>query len=102
MDRSSSVGDRPMEELVPHWQHITHDNQAMLERHVLFPDFKTAWAFMGQVAQLAEEMQHHPHWENVYNKVSIRLTTHDQGNQVTSLDVRMAKAINTLLENNRF
>ncbi len=46
---------------------------------------------------MAEQMQHHPEWSNVYNRVSIRLTTHDAGNTVTELDRRMAALIDKLV-----
>lgn len=63
-----------------------------ISKHFKFKDFKTAWAFMNKVAALAEEMNHHPEWFNVYNKVDITLTTHDAGG-LSELDFRMAKAI---------
>ncbi len=61
-----------------------------------FKDFVEAFAFMGQVAELAEAHQHHPEWSNVYNRVDIRLTTHDEGNTVTDKDTRLAQAISAL------
>ena len=54
-----------------------------------FEDFSEAWGFMGRVALLAEKMDHHPEWFNVYNRVDVTLTTHDAGG-VTDLDVKMA------------
>lgn len=60
-----------------------------------FKDFSEAFAFMTRVALLAEAARHHPEWSNVYNKVSIRLTTHDAGG-VTSRDVALAEAIDKL------
>ena len=48
---------------------------------------------MTKVASLAEEQQHHPEWSNVYNRVSIRLRTHDANNSVTEKDRRLAAAI---------
>lgn len=62
-----------------------------------FEDFKEAWAFMNQVAEIAEEMQHHPNWTNVYNRVTILLNTHDAGDKVTDKDHEMAAAIDALL-----
>lgn len=62
-----------------------------------FKDFSEAFAFMTRVAFLAEEHQHHPNWENVYNKVTIRLCTHDAGNVVTEKDLNLAEAISGLL-----
>ncbi|MCC9165415.1 4a-hydroxytetrahydrobiopterin dehydratase [Pontibacter harenae] len=58
-----------------------------------FKDFNQAMAFMNQVAKVAEELNHHPWWSNVYNKVDIELTTHDAGNTVTELDHKLAKRI---------
>jgi 4a-hydroxytetrahydrobiopterin dehydratase len=60
-----------------------------------FKDFKKAWAFMGKVAQVAEAMDHHPEWTNVYNKVSIRLSTHDSGG-ITAADFKLATKIEEL------
>lgn len=57
-----------------------------------FPDFQQAWAFMTLVALQAEKMNHHPEWKNVYNKVTILLTTHDCGG-LSDKDVTLAKFI---------
>ena len=62
-----------------------------------FADFKEAFAFMAQVAIIAEEMNHHPFWTNVYNKVSIELSTHDAGNKITEKDHALAKEIDKIL-----
>ena len=61
-----------------------------------FRDFVEAFEFMTAVAVLAEELNHHPEWSNVYNRVSIRLTTHDAGNTVTDLDRTLADRICSL------
>jgi 4a-hydroxytetrahydrobiopterin dehydratase len=58
-----------------------------------FTDFTTAWAFMTQVALVAEKMDHHPEWSNVYNRVEIKLTTHDAGNTITEKDRKLAALI---------
>ena len=71
-----------------------------LERTFLFPNFIEAFAFMTKVAMLAELHQHHPEWSNVWNKVTIRLTTHDEGNIITKKDVDLASAIDALLNIN--
>lgn len=63
-----------------------------LQAEFSFPDFKTAFVFMTQVAATAESLHHHPDWSNSYNNVIIRLRTHDQ-NAVTDLDVMLAKKI---------
>ena len=62
----------------------------------IFNDFTQAWAFMNEVAIFSEKMNHHPNWSNVYNKVSIKLTTHDAGNVVTEKDKNLAKKIDEL------
>ena len=54
-----------------------------------FEDFKQAFSFMTSIAMKAEQINHHPEWENVYNKVTITLTTHDKGG-ITELDYDMA------------
>lgn len=68
-----------------------------LKKTFKFKDFKEAFAFMTQVALIAEKMDHHPNWSNVYNTVSIELSTHDAGNKVTELDRKLAKAIDELI-----
>ncbi len=57
-----------------------------------FADFSEAWAFMNRAALLAEKMDHHPEWFNVYNRVEVKMTTHD-ADGVTSLDIEMATAM---------
>ena len=64
-----------------------------LEAEFEFKDFAEAFAFMTKVASIAEEQQHHPEWSNVYNRVSIRLRTHDANNSITEKDRRLAAAI---------
>lgn len=61
-----------------------------------FKNFVEAFSFMTKVALIAEKMSHHPEWKNVYNKVKITLTTHDEGNKITEKDRELAKAIDEL------
>ena len=63
-----------------------------IEKQFQFTDFKEAFAFLTRVALLSEKMDHHAEWSGVYNKVKLRLTSHDSGG-VTSRDVRMAADI---------
>ena len=70
------------------------DNALVAE--LVFADFREAFAFMTEVAALAEARQHHPDWSNVYNRVAIRLSTHDAGNRVTEKDRELASAIAAL------
>ncbi|MFW5707954.1 MAG: 4a-hydroxytetrahydrobiopterin dehydratase [Bacteroidota bacterium] len=67
-----------------------------LVKHFEFKDFNQAFAFMTRVAIAAEKMNHHPEWTNVYNKVTIRLSTHDAGNIVTEKDRNLAAKIDEL------
>ena len=60
-----------------------------------FKDFNQAFDFMTRVAQIAEKMNHHPEWFNVYNKVEVTLSTHDAGG-VTELDVKLAEAMDKI------
>jgi len=61
-----------------------------------FPDFVRAFGFMTSVAILAEKLDHHPEWSNVYGSVHIELTNHDSGG-LTALDIHLAKEVNALL-----
>jgi 4a-hydroxytetrahydrobiopterin dehydratase len=76
------------------WQE--KDNR--LQKEFQFKDFREAFAFMTRVALIAEKMDHHPNWSNVYNKVNIELTSHDAGNTVTERDRKLAKAIDAIFE----
>ena len=72
----------------------TKDNA--LHARLTFPDFRRAFAFMTEVAFAAEAAAHHPEWSNVYNRISIRLTTHDAGNTVTDKDRTLARRIDEI------
>lgn len=61
-----------------------------------FDNFVEAFGFMTKVAIIAEKMDHHPNWSNVYNKVSIELSTHDAGGIITDKDRELAKAIDAI------
>jgi len=74
------------------WQE--EDNK--LKKSFEFKNFNEAFGFMTRVALIAEKMDHHPWWSNVYNQVSIELTTHDAGNTVTERDRKLAAAIDKL------
>jgi len=58
-----------------------------------FESFGQALAFMSSAAPLIEAMNHHPEWTNVYNRVTVRLTTHDAGHKVTDLDHQLAQVL---------
>jgi 4a-hydroxytetrahydrobiopterin dehydratase len=63
-----------------------------ISKRFTFRDFSEAFAFMTRVALLAEKMDHHPEWSNVWNRVDVTLATHDAGG-VTERDVKMAAAM---------
>lgn len=72
------------------------ENDNKLQRDFKFEDFREAFTFMTAVAFEAEDMNHHPEWHNVYNRVTIALTTHDAGNTVTDKDRKLAAAIDRI------
>ncbi len=69
----------------PKWEY----RDGALRRTFQFPDFVRAFAFMTEVALHAEKLDHHPDWSNVYNRVTVALSTHDAGG-VTDLDFALA------------
>lgn len=72
------------------------ENDALIKTFV-FENFTKAVAFIVQIAFIAEKLNHHPELYNVYNKVTVRLSTHDAGNSVTTKDIELAKQIDTLV-----
>lgn len=79
-------------EALPDW---TLDQQKLYRKFV-FEDFNSAFGFMTRVALVAEAMNHHPEWSNVWNRVEIHLTTHDAGG-LSDLDFQLAARIDDLL-----
>ena len=75
---------------LPGWQAM--EGRDAIAKRFQFKDFNQAFAFMTRVALLAEKMDHHPEWFNVYNRVEVTLTTHDAGG-VSDNDIQMAKAM---------
>jgi 4a-hydroxytetrahydrobiopterin dehydratase len=73
---------------------------AKLRREFRFRDFISAFGFMARSALVAEKMDHHPEWFNVYNRVEVDLTTHDAGG-ITTLDLALARAMNELAVESR-
>ena len=84
---SDAARTQAMTEL-PGWRVV--EGRDAIVKTFRFADFNAAFGFMSRVALLAERMDHHPEWFNVYNRVEVTLATHDAGG-VTERDVRMAK-----------
>jgi 4a-hydroxytetrahydrobiopterin dehydratase len=78
---------------LPGWR--MHEHKDAITRDFAFRDFSEAFAFMARVALIAEKLDHHPEWFNVYNKLEITLTTHDAGG-LSARDIAMARAIDTI------
>ena len=76
---------------LPLWRAHDGDRPAIV-RSLAFADFNAAFGFMTRVALLADKVDHHPEWSNVYNRVEVLLTTHDAGG-VTQRDLDMARFI---------
>jgi len=75
---------------LPGWQAV--EGRDAITRQFQFADFNAAFGWMTRVALLAEKMDHHPEWFNVYNKVNVTLATHE-ANGVTTRDIKMALAM---------
>ena len=71
------------------------DRGGLVTRAFVFTDFNEAFGFMTRVALLAERRDHHPEWSNVYNRVSITLTTHD-ARGLSMRDIEMARSIDRI------
>ena len=67
-----------------------------IKKEFKFANFIEAFGFMSKVALLSEKMDHHPNWQNTYNKVTIELTTHDRGG-ITYNDIKLAESIDKLI-----
>jgi 4a-hydroxytetrahydrobiopterin dehydratase len=78
---------------VPDWR-LSND-RSKIERTLIFADFVQAFAFMTEVASIAEAMNHHPEWSNVWNRVEIALLTHTAGG-VTRADLDLASQIDSV------
>lgn len=96
MSRPENLTGKAREEALaalPRWQEVA--GRDAIARRFEFKNFSEAFGWMTRVALLAEKMDHHPEWTNVYKSVSVTLATHDAGG-VTELDVRLAAAMDKL------
>jgi 4a-hydroxytetrahydrobiopterin dehydratase len=78
---------------LPQWRMVA--GRDAIQRDFAFADFSEAFGFMARVALLAEKQDHHPEWSNVWNRVSITLSTHDAGG-LSARDITLAQAIDQL------
>lgn len=74
------------------------EEENKLKKTFKFRNFVEAFGFMSSVAIVAEKMNHHPNWSNVYNTVSFELNTHDAGDMVTEKDHQLAAEIDQLVK----
>ena len=78
---------------LPDWEMV--EGRDAIKKTFTFKDFNEAYGFMTRVALKADQMDHHPEWSNVYNRVEINLITHSEGG-ITKLDTELAKKIDTI------
>ena len=78
---------------VPAWKEVA--GRDAIARKFTFKDFNEAFGFMARVALVAEQMNHHPEWSNVWRTVDVTLSTHDAGG-LTELDIRLAEAMDKI------
>jgi len=89
MTRPAKLGAAEALKSLPLWRAVEGGRDA-IQRAYRFSDFAAAFAFMTRTALMAEKLDHHPEWFNVYNRVDVTLATHD-ADGVTELDVTLAK-----------
>ena len=77
------------------WRRV--EGRDAIHKTFVFKDFKEAFAWMTKVAAIADQMDHHPEWSNVYKTVKVTLTTHD-ADGLSELDIRLAARMNALVE----
>jgi 4a-hydroxytetrahydrobiopterin dehydratase len=91
---SGKLSDAEIEAALAGLDRWRRDGDKLL-RELRFPDFVTAFGFMAAVALVAERMNHHPEWFNVYGTVRVHLATHDAGG-ITGKDLELARAIDAI------
>ena len=92
MSRPVKIGAAKALGSLPGWAALPGERDA-IHRTFKFADFNAAFGFMVRVALMADKLDHHPEWFNVYNRVDVTLTTHD-ADGVTALDVQVARFMN--------
>jgi 4a-hydroxytetrahydrobiopterin dehydratase len=89
MTRPAKIGAQAALQQLPAWTAVAGERDA-IQRTFRFADFNAAFAFMTRAALMAEKLDHHPEWFNVYSRVEVTLATHD-ADGVTELDVKLAR-----------
>ena len=89
-ERLTDEARRGLATELPGWAPV--EGRDAIKKTFKFKTFNEAWGFMARVALAAEKLNHHPEWFNVYNRVEVKLTTHDSGG-VTELDLKLAAAM---------
>ena len=87
------VARKAMPARLPEWRLV--EGRDAIARTFSFKDFNAAFGFMTRVALLAERMNHHPEWRNVWNRVEVTLSTHDAGG-LTERDLKLAEAMDRI------
>lgn len=93
-EKMSDEGVQTSLKSLPNWTVV----DGKLHREYVFKDFTQAFGFMSSAALIAESMNHHPEWFNVYNKVKIDLNTHDAGG-ITAMDFKLALKMEECAQN---
>jgi len=99
MTRPAKIGAAAAVKQRPLWKVADGDRDA-IQRTFRFSDFTAAFGFMTRMALMAEKLDHHPEWFNVYDKVEVTLATHDAGG-VTERDIELAAAMDRLADASR-
>ena len=90
MTRPAKIGAAAaLKQLAPGWEKVDGERDA-IKKTFRFKDFNAAFGFMTRVALMADKLDHHPEWFNVYNRVEVTLATHD-ADGVTELDVQLGQ-----------
>jgi 4a-hydroxytetrahydrobiopterin dehydratase len=95
--RPAKIGAAEALKRLPGWAKVEGERDA-IRRTYRFKDFNAAFGFMTRVALMAEKLDHHPEWFNVYNRVEVTLATHDVDG-VSELDVTLATFMNDAAQN---
>jgi 4a-hydroxytetrahydrobiopterin dehydratase len=94
-DRLSDQERAALADELPGWSLV--EGRDAITRRFIFGDFNEAFGFMTRVALVAEQLNHHPEWTNVYRSVDVTLSTHDAGG-LTALDIKLAKAMDMIAD----